>query len=397
MTDTAVCAVDVGSSYIKAAVYTAEQRLLGASTTAFPARRLEERAEADPGAVWDSFTAAVRGAVATAAVSPTGLAIASQMAGLVLLDARQEPIGPVILGIDGRRGRTPTRSGDGRWSAVHSAAKLRWLAENRPADVAAATFVGGIKEYLLARLTGAWVTDPSSASVSGLYDVRERSWSSTAISGAALSIDALPDVIRCTSIVGRLLPPAAAACSMPSTTRVAAGIGDGPAGNLAAGATGSGRVCLSLGTTLVARLFVRWGPEEALPDCRVPLFVQHVDGDWFCIGARLDQLGGRDDIVGSIDAPDLRMHPSELPEALAPLLDWFFATELRPVASGLDVPALVALATQWSLPVVQTAATDGTLGAAGLLTRRDALWPEDAPAADVLATFAPEGRQVIRK
>lgn len=386
-----ICAVDVGSSYIKAAVYAADQRVLAASTAEFPANCADDRAEADPEAVWEAFTAAVRDAVAGCPVSPTGLAIACQMAGLVLLDAGREPIGPLILGID-RRGGSMSRSAE---SAVHATAKLRWFAEYRPADIAAAGFVGGIKEYLLARLTGRWVTDPSSASVSGLYDVYGRAWSPKAIARAGFGPDAVPDVVRPTSVIGDLLPAAASACSLPAQTEVVAGIGDGPAGSLAAGATGPGQVCLSLGTTIVVRLFTRSDPAPDLPKTRVPLFVQHVADDWFCVGARFDKVGRSGDRLGSVDAPDLRIHLSEMPDSLAPLLGWFAATELRPIGSGLDEPVLRALAAQWSLPVVQTAATDGTLGAAGLLTTNDTSWPDTAPAADVVATFAPEGGQVI--
>jgi sugar (pentulose or hexulose) kinase len=380
-----VCTVDVGSTFIKVAVYDAELRLLASARADFPAVREGGCAEADPDAMWRAFAGAVREAATAARVVVSTLVLSAQMAGLALLDHDGRPLGPVILSVD-RRGepvepdpRTGCPPG-----AIYPAGKLAWLVRHDPARLAAARFVGGVKEYLLHRLARVWVTDPSSASTTGLYDVTAGRWFTDPPYAEPTQ---LPQVVPPHSRVGEVSPAAAGECGLAAGTAVFAGVGDGPAANLASGAVGGARLCLSVGTTLVARLLVRG---RALPESDLPYFVQHVDSDWYCLGMRLDPDG---DGYSPVGAPGTRRPAAEVPQLLRPLLAAYGVTELRPVGSRCrDRDLLRRLATDWALPVRATDAYDGTRGAALLaLVGGDGDWPGMAARAPVTADVTPEG------
>jgi sugar (pentulose or hexulose) kinase len=211
-------------------------------------------------------------------------------------------------------------------------------------------------------------------------------------------IDWLPRVAGAADVAGPLSVDAAAVCGLAAGIPVAVGLGDGPAANLAAGAVGGQRLCVSLGTTIVVRLLVR-GP--VAPEAGLPFFVQCVAGAWCCVGVRFsgDPAAG----YTPVGVPGMRLRPAELPAVLRPLLDTYGVTELRPAGGGGQAQALRELADVWRLPVRDTAAGDGTRGAA-LLARcmrdgtalQDAL-PELGDAVPVCATIAPRDPHTARR
>ena len=70
--------------------------------------------------------------------------------------------------------------------------KLVWLAEHEPATFAAVRRWAGIKELVLARLTGAWAVDHSIASGTGLLNLQALDWDAEALAVAGLDRDRLP-------------------------------------------------------------------------------------------------------------------------------------------------------------------------------------------------------------
>lgn len=338
---TRVLAVDVGSTYIKAAVYDESLQPLRQARGDFPAIRDGGRAEADLDAVWEAFSSTVAGMEA-----PT-MILSAQMAGLVLLDGDKKPVGPAILGVDRRVEDTAADSARTGCppGGIYPANKLKWLSHHDPDRLARARFVGGIKEFLLHRLTGAWITDPSSASTTGLYDLSTQDWWPDAVSAAGIEIAHLPTIAPPEQRVG---------------TSVLVGMGDGPAANLACGAVGNEKLCLSVGTTVVARLLVRG---RRLPASPVPHFVQHVVDDQYCVGVRFDAVD--ETRYSPVGAPDIRVTLAEIPDIMRPLMSEYGATELRPIGSRCtDAEFLRQLESDWGLPVHAAGSFDGTRGVA---------------------------------
>ena len=218
---------------------------------------------------------AIRAAVMASPVEPDRLALTTQMAGLIR-DRHGCALGPAILGID-RRGQEFATESDPRTACppggIYPAHKLRWLSEHVPAGRRRHR-IGGIKEYLLLRLTGRWVTDRSSASVMGPVPTSDAGPGSRRIR-ACFRRSPRPWRLPAASI--RLIT------GLPVAVPVPVGVGDGPAASLACGAVGRHRLCPSVGTTIVARLLL-----DDVPEPDAAMFVQQLDDGWRSIGIRFD-------------------------------------------------------------------------------------------------------------
>jgi hypothetical protein len=277
------------------------------------------------------------------------------MAGLSMVGQDGLPIGPLIPGVDVHFPKANmvdvSASGCGD-KAVSTVAKLLWLAEESPNFHFSQARIGGIKEFLLQRLTGRWVTDPASASSMGFYSIAQQGRSAQTLEATKIDASQLPDIEVMGEVVGSVLESAAESCGIPAGTPVFCGLGDGPAANISSGAIGSEILCLSRGTTVVARVLF----SGTIPDLgTLPFFVQHIQQSWKCVGVRLTV----DPSTGFFVLPGdtVKIPPEGIGQYFQPMLDAFHVQEVRP-AGGRDIP----LPAHWSVREVPADAQDGTRG-----------------------------------
>ncbi len=108
-----------------------------------------------------------------------------------------------------------------------------------------------VDDYLMHRLTGRWVTNPSNASGMGLMDVTARAWSGELCRMAGADPSMLSEIVESGSAAGELSPEAAAALGVPAGTPAAAGGHDQACAALGLGAVEPGQMFLSAGTAWV--------------------------------------------------------------------------------------------------------------------------------------------------
>ncbi len=220
-------------------------------------------AEQDPRHWQDALALVVRRLVADAGIRAAdvgGLALASQVDGVVAVDDANRPLRPALIWMD-RRATAQTR----RWrdridpdelraitglnlDAYHGGPKIDWVRETEPAVARDATGYLLPGSFLVAWLTGRRVVDHANASSTMLYDVVERSWSDRLLDLAGLDPHALGDVEPATAEAGRLTVAAAEALGLTPGCRVFVGTGDEHGAALAAGAVRQGVVCDIAGT-----------------------------------------------------------------------------------------------------------------------------------------------------
>ncbi|MEU5217021.1 FGGY family carbohydrate kinase [Streptomyces sp. NPDC020807] len=247
--------------------------------------------ESDPEQWWSALVSAVRAAVRDAGVpasAVTGLAVAGQQHGLVVLGADGRPLRPALLWNDTRPAPQAAKlaaelGGPEAWLgrtgsvpvAALTAAKWEWLRTHEPARAAATAAVRLPHDYLTERLTGRAVTDPGDASGTGWYGHGRTAPASAGMEPSPLSpsggdgtsggydveilthlgIDPslLPAVAPTGATpVGTLTPAAAEALGLPPAVVVAAGTGDNMAAAVGLGLGGAGLVdhpVVSLGTS----------------------------------------------------------------------------------------------------------------------------------------------------
>jgi xylulokinase len=248
--------VDVGTQSLKAVVCDAELRVVGEASQRYAIEFPQPGwAEQDP-AEWEAALApAIAGALAAAGRTPSdvgALGVCGQLDGCVAVDAACTPLHPCLIWMD-RRAALPSLDHDdfvartGQIAdASHMAAKIRWL-ETR---VAAARFHQPVT-YLVERLTGASVIDPSLASTTMLFDLATSAWSPPLAAAFGVDLGALPVINPAHSIAGHLHTTGAALTGLPVGVTVAVGTGDDFATPLGAGLVAPGRVACVIGTAEV--------------------------------------------------------------------------------------------------------------------------------------------------
>ncbi|WP_256656857.1 FGGY family carbohydrate kinase, partial [Streptomyces griseus] len=141
--------------------------------------------ESDPEIWWRALCEAVADGLKASGLparAVTGIAVAGQQHGLVVLDGAGRPLRPALLWNDTRSAPqaaalTDALGGPGAWTertgsvpvASITASKWQWLRENDPASAADAAGVRLPHDFLTERLAGVAVTDPGDASGSGWY------------------------------------------------------------------------------------------------------------------------------------------------------------------------------------------------------------------------------------
>jgi gluconokinase len=257
-----VLALDVGSSSVRTCLYDQRGREAGEpSQRKYEARRGRDgSAELDP----DELVAAARAVVDEAGGGHDALGISCFMHSLLLLDERNRPLTPVLLWQDRRAAaqavelaaRLDERAVHARTGCVfHPSfwpAKLAWLRGEGLLEPArrAVSFA----DYLFLSLTGELRTTLSTASGSGLLELRANRWDEELLGELGVDEALLPPLGG--EPAGTTYPPLA----------------DGPCSNLGAGCTTVDRAALNIGTSGALRVV-----HEGEPEPRPGLFCYLVD------------------------------------------------------------------------------------------------------------------------
>ncbi|MBA3416161.1 MAG: autoinducer-2 kinase [Chloroflexia bacterium] len=247
-----VLTVDAGSGSCRALVFDAAGALLGLAQEEWTYRPVTDAPggfDFDTEDGWRRVQACVRGAVAAAGIDPVeiaAVAASSMREGFVLYDEADAVIW-ACPNIDARAGReaeemigeglaeTQYRRG-GDWTSITAPARLRWIWRHRPEVWSRARRLTMLGDWVVARLSGVFCTDPSLGSSSNLFDLAARGWSAETVAELELP-DILPPIVEPGTVVGGVTPAAAAATGLRVGTPVVAGGADTQLALLAAGLT----------------------------------------------------------------------------------------------------------------------------------------------------------------
>jgi len=198
---------------------------------------------------WQAIAACIRDALQAAGASGddvAAVAATSMREGMVLYDAA----GREIFACPNVDSRASAEAGDliregaaekiyaeaGDWVSITAPARLRWLARHQPGTLAATAGLGMLSDWIVYRLTGQHVTEPSCGSSSGMFTLASRSWSESIPAMCGLPAGVLPPVADPGTVVGEVSPAAAGLTGLRAGTPVAAGGADTQLGLLGAGA-----------------------------------------------------------------------------------------------------------------------------------------------------------------
>ncbi|RIJ76369.1 carbohydrate kinase [Nakamurella silvestris] len=345
--------IDIGTQGVRAVVVTAEGDQVGAgSRPLVPGLRSPGRHEQDPQTWWEALGEATRQALAPVAGRPVSALSLDSTSGTILVQGSDLAARTPGLMYDDARGAEQAvraqETGRALWDelgyriqASWALPRALWLVESDLVGLGDRIVHQG--DYLLSRLAGRWVaTDTSSALKTGC-DPRDGSWPAEIFDRLGLDPALLPELVFPGTVIGAVDEAASAATGIPAGTVIKAGMTDGCAAQIAAGALAPGAWSSALGTTLV----IKGSTAELLRDPSGAVYCHRSpDGGWL--------PGGASSTGAGIIARDFAgLDLGELTEAAAGLLP--LAGVCYPLAgTGERFPFVAPSATGFSSDVPDT-------------------------------------------
>ena len=326
--------IDIGTSGCKALLLDRTGSVRGVATSEYPLSTPRPLwAEQNPHDWWQGACSAIRGATAIAKASGGDvvcIGLTGQMHGLVLLDAKGEPLRPAILWNDQRTSaeceeiHSRVKGGRERVIAItgkpalpsFTSPKVLWVRKHEPEIHHRAAHLLLPKDYVRLRLTGTHAIDVADGSGTGLLDVMRRTWSDEITDALEIPTTWLPQVFESPAICAKVHAAGASATGLREGTPVVAGAGDQAAEAVGLGAVRDGEVSVAIGTSGV--VFVSFNSPRIDPKGRLHAYCHAFAGGWHMMGVMLSAGGSlrwyRDTLGGEerIEAAKRGVDPYEI-------------------------------------------------------------------------------------
>jgi len=251
-----VLAHDLGTTGNKATLYDPQGKLAGSAFYGYTTEYAHTRwAEQNPQDWWRAVCTSTRKLIQETGVQPEHIAcvtFSGQMMGCLPVDEHGNPLRNSIIWADQRA--TPQQDWlakriapervyqitGHRLSASYSLSKMLWLRDHQPEVFRRAHKFLHAKDYIVSRLTGAFVSEPSDASGMNLMDIQQGIWSEEILQAAQVELDCLPRILRSIDVAGQVRREVAEEAGVPAGTPVVIGGGDGACAAVGAGAVREG-------------------------------------------------------------------------------------------------------------------------------------------------------------
>ncbi len=248
-----ILAHDLGTTGNKASLYDREGNVLASSFYGYDTELPRINwVEQNPEDWWQAVCISTHQMLASAKVQPKQIAciaFSGQMMGCVVVDRQARPLRNALIWADMRAEAEAQSIIDAvgmeeayritghRASSSYSGAKILWVRDHQPEIFGQAHKFLHAKDFIVARLTGNFVTDYSDASGTNLYDLRAGDWSDPILDAVGLDRAVLPELHASTDVVGQVTAQVADEVGLAAGTPVVIGGGDG-----CCAATGAGVV-----------------------------------------------------------------------------------------------------------------------------------------------------------
>jgi glycerol kinase len=205
-----VLALDQGTSATKAVVFEEDGAIVSSAESAVTPRAVAGGGvEQDPEQLWDSVRQAGREAIARAGGDVGAIGFANQGETVLAWDRQTgRPLGAALSWQDRRAAAVCADMANHAAQLTQitglpldpyfAAPKMAWLRQHGASDGVVTTS----DSWLLHRLTGAYVTDVTTASRTMLLDLGTRTWSEDACALFGLGVSDLPAVVGCAEGIG---------------------------------------------------------------------------------------------------------------------------------------------------------------------------------------------------
>lgn len=239
--------LDLGTAGARALAVADDGSVVARGARSLTGERAGRRHEQDPATWWEAIAAACREALS--AIAPErvrGVATCATSGTVLLVDRAGRPLTRALMYDDARAVEQGERVG---MAASWGLPKLLWLREHDPGAGVDGARLAHQPDIVTAALTGRPTPSDASHALKSGHDP-ERGWPSERARDCG---ELLPEVVAPGTRLGEVCPAAAARTGLPAGAPVIAGMTDGCAAQIAAGALRPGACNCVLGTTLVVK------------------------------------------------------------------------------------------------------------------------------------------------
>jgi autoinducer 2 (AI-2) kinase len=298
MSDELLLAIDAGTGTCRAVLFSLDgsQVAIGQREYSHPERPGVPGSQVfDTDRNWRLICECIGEALAAPGVSAhavRAVSATSMREGMVLYDARGHEIW-ACPNVDGRAGEEAAAlvgSGAaqeiyehaGDWVSITAPARFIWIAEHEPEVFASVAHVGMLGDWIATRLSGAFATDPSLGSSSGMFELAARDWSERVLEICGLDRSIFPPVLDPGTVVGVVGAGAATETGLRPGTPVVVGGADTQLALVGIGVDGPGRFTVVGGSFWQHTVLL----DEPLidPKGRLRTLCHSVPGEWMAEG-----------------------------------------------------------------------------------------------------------------
>ncbi|MGA2371280.1 MAG: FGGY-family carbohydrate kinase [Candidatus Korobacteraceae bacterium] len=254
---------DLGTQSVRAMAVSEMGHVLGQSSQPLTSRREGPRHEQDPEEWWRAIVYVSRMALADLPASAVrGLAVDGTSGTILLINRSGKALTPGLMYDDTRakdEAHRTNEAGAAVWSSLGyrmqpswGLPKLLWLLREH-ASVIPGARLAHQNDFINCRFSGHEVPSDSSNALKTGYDLVREAWPHEVLDSLGVPDPVLPAVVRSGTQLGTVCAEAAEMTGIPAGTPIIAGMTDGCAAQIGAGALEVGSWNSVLGTTLVLK------------------------------------------------------------------------------------------------------------------------------------------------
>lgn len=291
-----IIGIDVGTTASKGILYDEFGHELAQKSVAYPLIQTNvNQAEEDPKIIFDAVQRILfdLGAIANRNGELAAISWSAQMHSLIGLDENFEPLTNSITWADNRAqsevdkdNKVYIRTGipNHPMAPVY---KLKWLKKKNNNLFNHVRYWVGIKEYLIARLTGKLKEDITMAAGTGLMNLTAQKWDEGILSKLGIQVNQLPSLGMPSDIVGHLTEEFSQKLNIKQDVPIVLGASDGYLSTIGVGVLDSNEFALNVGTSGAVRTLVN----EPLQDKQERFFTYAAPNQKYLVGGPVNNGG----------------------------------------------------------------------------------------------------------
>lgn len=266
MADNFFIGIDAGTTSVKGILSDDAGNILAISKLEHTLEMQGDRCELDAEEYWKNTKKVIAELLRASNVvkeNIRALSFSSQGETLICVDETGTPLRKAIVWLDNRSAKEALiiekhfgiqeicfQTGQPQVQPLWPATRILWLRTHEPALFKRVFKFLLVEDYLLYRLTGKYVTEPSLVSSTLYYSIREKKWWAEMLTYIGIGEEKLPQVFPSATMIGHVLQSAAAETRLSVSTAIVTGAYDHVAGALGAGNYTEGAISETTGTAM---------------------------------------------------------------------------------------------------------------------------------------------------